>query len=55
MARATDSGAAFGMSTPRSMSVSTGPGRTACTRTPCPATQARSDWVKENAAAFETE
>ena len=37
------------------MSVSTGPVRTACTLTPCPASSARSDWVSENAAALEIE
>ena len=55
MARATDSGEALGMSRPRVMSVSVGPVRTAWTRTPCPARRARSDWVSENAAAFESE
>ena len=47
-------GEALGMSKPRVMSVSVGPVRTACTRTPCPASRARSDWVKLNAAALET-
>ena len=37
------------------MSVSVGPVRTAWTRTPRPASEARSDWVRENAAALETE
>ena len=55
MARATDSGVAFGMSNPRFMSVSVGPVRTACTRMPRPASRARSDWVRLNAAAFEIE
>ena len=36
-------------------SVSVGPVRTAWTRTPCPPSSARSDWVRENAAALETE
>src|SRR5216684_1749715 len=55
MARATDSGEAFGMSRPRDISVSTGPVRTACTLTPGPAKRARSDCVRENVAAFEIE
>src|SRR5918996_3440062 len=55
MARATDAGAVFGMSKPRVMSVSTGPVRTACTFTPRPARRTRSDWVRENATAFEIE
>src|SRR5262249_42083770 len=55
MARATDSGEALGMSKPRVISVSTGPVSTACTRTPRPASRARSDWVRLNAAALETE
>src|SRR5262249_46302451 len=42
MARATDSGEAFGISKPRVMSVSVGPVRTACTRTPRSASRARS-------------
>ncbi len=37
------------------MSVSVGPVRTACTRTPRPASRARRDCVRENAAAFEIE
>ena len=37
------------------MSVSTGPGITACTLTPRPARTARSDCVSENSAAFEAE
>ncbi len=53
MAPAADCGETFGMSQPRFMSVSTGPGRTACTATPCPASSARSDWDSENAAALE--
>jgi hypothetical protein len=55
MALATDSGAAFGMSRYRVISVSTGPASTACTLTPCPANSARNDWVRLNAAALETE
>src|SRR6266852_4284231 len=55
MARATDSGEAFGMSRPRDISVSTGPGRTTCTLTPRTARRARSDCARENAAAFEIE
>src|SRR5260370_29562453 len=53
MARATDSGEAFGISKPRVTSVSVGPVRTAWTFTPRPARRARSDWVRLNAAAFE--
>ena len=37
------------------MSVSVGPVRTAWTRMPCPASRARNDCVRENAAAFEIE
>jgi hypothetical protein len=55
MARATDSGEAFGASRPRDISVSTGPAMTACTLTPRPAKRARSDCDRENAAAFEIE
>jgi hypothetical protein len=55
IALATDSGELFGISRSRVMSVSTGPVRTACTRTPRPASSARSDWVRENAAALESE
>src|SRR6266446_2957571 len=55
MARATDSGEAFGTSKPLDISVSTGPARTACTLTPCPAKRARSDCDRESAAAFEIE
>ena len=55
MARATDSREALGISRPWVMSVSTGPARTAWTRTPRPASRARSDWVRLNAAALETE
>src|ERR1700676_79015 len=55
MARATDSGEAFGMSSPRDISVSTGPAMTACTFTPRPANRARSDCDRENTAAFEIE
>src|SRR6266699_617886 len=55
MARATDSGEALGISTLRVMSVSTGPVRTAWTCTPRPASRARSDCVRLNAAAFEIE
>ena len=55
IARATDSGEAFGTSKPRDISVSTGPARTACTLTPRPAERARSDCDRENAAAFEIE
>src|SRR5215467_1897895 len=53
VARATDSAEALGMSKPRVMSVSVGPVKTPWTRTPRPARRARSDWVKENAAALE--
>ena len=53
MARATDSGEALGMSKPRVMSVSVGPVRMAWTRTPRPASRARSDCVRLNAAALE--
>jgi hypothetical protein len=53
IARATDSGEAFGRSRSRVMSVSTGPVRAAWTVTPRPASSARSDCVSENAAAFE--
>ena len=55
IARATDSGEAFGTSRPRDISVSTGPARTAWTLTPCPAKRARKDCVKERAAAFDAE
>ena len=55
IAPATDSGEAFGMSRPRDISVSTGPGRTTCTLKPCLARRARSDCARENAAAFEIE
>src|SRR6267142_2811548 len=55
ISRAADSGEALGMSSSRVISVSIGPGRTACTRTPCPAKSARSACDMENAAAFETE
>ena len=55
MAWATDSGEDLGMSRSRTMSVSTGPLRTAWTRTPCPASSIRSDWVKLNAAALDSE
>src|SRR5690348_9446184 len=57
MARATDSGEVFGMSRPRELgiSVSTGPLNTACTRTPRPASRARSACDRENAAALEIE
>src|SRR6202012_5263678 len=54
-ARATDSGAAFGMSRPRVLSVSTGPVNTACTVTPRSASSTRNDCVRLNAAALETE
>ena len=37
------------------MSVSTGPGMTACTLTPRPASSARSDCVSESSAAFDAE
>jgi hypothetical protein len=37
------------------MSVSVGPVRTAWTRTARPANRARSDWVREKAAALEIE
>src|SRR5260370_10045003 len=47
MPRATDSGAAFGMSKPRVISVSVGPVRTACTVTPCPTKRARSQQRQE--------
>ena len=43
------------MSKPRVMSVSVGPVSTAWTRTPCPASSARSDCVRLNAAALEIE
>src|SRR6266567_5979205 len=52
---ARDWGEAFGMSRSRTMSVSTGPVSTAWTRTPCPARSIRSDWVKLNAAALDSE
>jgi hypothetical protein len=55
MARATDSGEAFGMSRPRVISVSTGPARTTCTRTPSGAKRARNDCDRLNADAFEIE
>src|SRR5438552_17867791 len=55
IARATDSGEAFGMYRPRDISVSTGPVSTAWTPTPRPANSARSDCDSENAAAFEIE
>jgi hypothetical protein len=45
----------LGISRPWVMSVSTGPARTAWTRTPRPASRARSDWVRLSAAALETE
>src|SRR5262249_606979 len=54
MPRATDSGELFGISSPRTMSVSIGPAMTACTFTR-PAKMARSDCESENAAAFEIE
>lgn len=50
IARATDSGEAFGTSRLRDISVSTGPARTAWTLTPCPAKRARKDCVKERDA-----
>ena len=37
------------------MSVSIGPGMTAYTLTPRPASSARSDWVTDSEAALETE
>ena len=55
MAWATAVGAVFGMSRSRTMSVSTGPVRTACTRTPCIANRARWAWVSDTAAALEME
>src|ERR1700682_4550716 len=55
IARATDSAAAFGISRPRDISVSTGPVNTACTLTPRSAKRARNDCERENAAAFEIE
>jgi hypothetical protein len=54
MARATDCGEALGMSRSRVISVSVGPVSTAWTARP-PGQQARSDWVRENAAALEIE
>jgi len=54
-ARATSSGAVLGMGRCRTMSVSIGPGSTAWTLTPCPASSARSDWVSDSEAALETE
>jgi hypothetical protein len=54
MARATDSGEAFGMRKPRVISVSVGPVSTACTLTPRGANSARSDCVRLKAAAFDT-
>lgn len=52
---ATDSGGIFGMGRSRTMSVPIGPGSTAWTLTPRPASRGRSDWVSDSDAAFETE
>src|SRR5579862_8381220 len=55
MARATNSGEAFDRPRPRDISASTGPVTTACTLAPRPAKRERSDFDKENAAAFAIE